>query len=245
MNELDDNRVIQGLWIGSSLSVMEQLSIASFIKNGHEYHLYVYNDVKGVPPKTVIKDANEILAQGHIIKYKYKGRDNFSGSANVFRYKLLLERGGYWADTDTVCLRPFDFQSEYVFGEERHDDGSMKVAIGVIKTPVKSEMMQFCYEACLQKDLNNLMWGDIGYKLFEKGIRRFKLTNYILPYKAFYPIPWWDWQAILNPRIDVELEDPEVYAVHLWNEMWRLNKADKDDTYHPMCLYEKLKKSYL
>ena len=36
---------ISGLWIGKSLSTLEKLSISSFIKNGHKYYLYVYDDV--------------------------------------------------------------------------------------------------------------------------------------------------------------------------------------------------------
>ena len=32
------NKIIQGLWIGAELSVMEQLSISSFLLNGHDYH---------------------------------------------------------------------------------------------------------------------------------------------------------------------------------------------------------------
>jgi hypothetical protein len=30
-------------------------------------------------------------------------------SPTSFRYKLLLERGGTWCDTDMVCVRPLDF----------------------------------------------------------------------------------------------------------------------------------------
>jgi hypothetical protein len=37
----------------------------------------------------------------------------------------------------------------------------------------------------------------------------------------------------------------DVYAVHLWNEMWRRNQRDKDETYDPGCLYEQLKRRYL
>ena len=51
------NKVIQGLWIGPELSVMEQLSIASFLENGHEYHLYVYDAVKNVPARAVITSS--------------------------------------------------------------------------------------------------------------------------------------------------------------------------------------------
>src|SRR5258706_13279784 len=55
------NSIVQGLWIGSDLSTMEHLSISSFLQNGHEYHLYIYDHVGNVPEGTVVKDAAEIL----------------------------------------------------------------------------------------------------------------------------------------------------------------------------------------
>jgi len=101
------NKIIQGLWIGPELSVMEQLSISSFLLNQHEYHLYVYDEPKNVPLGAVVRDANEILPASRIFQYKHF--PTYAGFANFFRYKLLLERGGWWADTDTICLKPFDF----------------------------------------------------------------------------------------------------------------------------------------
>src|SRR5437016_4032991 len=103
----ESNRIIQGLWIGSELSVMERMSIISFLRNGHEYHLYTYNDLPNVPDRVVVKDANRILPASAI--FKYKERPSYAGFANYFRYRLLLEHGGWWADLDVVCLRPFDF----------------------------------------------------------------------------------------------------------------------------------------
>ena len=67
------SNIIQGLWIGDSLSTMEQLSISSFLKNNHEYHLYTYNDIKNIPEETIIKDGNEI---SDILEYTYKKVDN-------------------------------------------------------------------------------------------------------------------------------------------------------------------------
>ena len=90
--------------------------MSSFIKNGHEYHLYTYNDVVNVPDNVIIKDGNEILSKEKIFSYQSgEGRGSFSAFSNFFRYKLLSERGGWWADTDMICLRPFDFEEEYVF----------------------------------------------------------------------------------------------------------------------------------
>src|SRR6266576_4985185 len=110
------NEIIQGLWIGPELSVMEQLSIDSFMRNGHEYHLYIYDEPKNVPVGAVIKDANEILPAASV--FQYKQYPSYSGFSNFFRYKLLLERGGWWVDTDVICLRAFDFPETQVFASE-------------------------------------------------------------------------------------------------------------------------------
>src|ERR1700686_5215359 len=110
------NKIIQGLWIGSELSTLEQLSIASFLQNGHEYHLYVYDLPKHVPVGTVVRNANEILPSSSI--FQYREYQSYAGFANFFRYKLLLERGGWWVDSDTVCPKQFNFPEEHVFATE-------------------------------------------------------------------------------------------------------------------------------
>ena len=60
--------VIQGLWIGSELSTLERLSIASFLACGHQYVLYTCGYVAGVPGGTSIKDGNEILHKSLIFQ---------------------------------------------------------------------------------------------------------------------------------------------------------------------------------
>ena len=121
---------------------MEQLSIASFLQNGHEYHLYVYDAVQNVPTRAVIKDANEILPASRIFQYKHQA--SYAGFANFFRYKLLLERGGWWVDTDVICLKPFDFADEYVFATET--DGEREpISSGIIQAPAGSEVMAYAW----------------------------------------------------------------------------------------------------
>src|SRR5215813_6559365 len=107
------NRIVQGLWIGPHLSVMERLSIRSFLANGHEYHLYVYDQVENVPEGAVLKDANEVFDKSRVFTYQSGfGKNSYAGFANMFRYKLLAMRGGWWADSDVVCIRPLDLPGE-------------------------------------------------------------------------------------------------------------------------------------
>ena len=36
---------------------MERLSLASFLANGHPYHLFVYNDVKHIPAGVIVEEG--------------------------------------------------------------------------------------------------------------------------------------------------------------------------------------------
>lgn len=238
----DLNKTIQGLWIGPELSLMEQLSISSFLQNGHDYHLYVYDEVKNIPAGTVVRNANEILPAARIFQYKH--RPSYAGFSNYFRYKLLLERGGWWADTDTVCLKAFDFPDEYVFSSQINHRGVEVVVSGIIKAPAGSSIMAYAWKVCESKDPSRLVWGEIGPKLMAKAVTKFSLKRYKKNSRVFCPVDYEEWHTVLQPDVGLTL-DNGTFAIHLWNEMWRLAGQDKNAQYHERCLYEKLKRTYL
>jgi mannosyltransferase OCH1-like enzyme len=231
------NRIVQGLWIGSALSVMEQLSITSFLRNGHEYHLYAYNELSNVPVGTKIMDGNEILPASAI--FQYKDRPSYAGFANYFRYKLLLERGGWWVDSDVVCLRPFVFPEEHVFASELNV-GNEIIASCVIKAPIASEVMAYAWSVCQAKEPERLVWGETGPRLMSEAVKKFQLDKYCKPYYMFCPIS--EWRKVLEPNIAIH---PQAFAVHLWNEEWRLANQDKNGRHHRNCIYEQLKGMYV
>ena len=239
---MSEGDVIQGLWIGPALSVMERLSIASFLANGHEYHLYVYDDVKGVPAGTVVKDARAILAATKV--FEYRDFKSYSGFSNFFRYKLLLEKGGWWADADMVCLRPFDFHEEHVFSSELTYGGAEVINAGVIKSPAGSRALEFAWETCAEKDTRQLVWGETGPKLVAEAVRRFSLEEHVKPPDVFCPVPLFEFEKIVEPEASWTFDDA-TRAVHLWHEAWRRIGLDKDRDYHADCLYEKLKRRFL
>ena len=72
--------LIQSLWIGPRLTTMEQLTIRSFLEHGHEFRLYVYDRVDGVPEGTVVCDGNEVLPRSRI--FTYREHDSVSGFSN-------------------------------------------------------------------------------------------------------------------------------------------------------------------
>lgn len=247
-------QAIQGLWIGDELSVMERLSIASFLKNGHPYHLYAYGDVRGVPEGTVLKDANEVVPSEKIFKYKH--HDSYAGFANVFRYKLLLENGGFWADSDVVCLKPFDFEQDYAFVHERirKTPGDWLIARHlitnwIIKAPVGAEIMKYCYTKSEERDPDTLSWGEIGPQLLRKAALELQMEDFALPPEFFFPIAAWQWKQFTNGSLLADRKwkasSQRVYAVHLYNEMWRRGGVDKNGAFPANSVYERLKRLYL
>jgi len=155
--------IIQGLWIGPRLSRFEYNSIKSYLVAGYEYHLYIYDKVDNIPPGVVIKDGNEILDKKEIFYYE----GSIAPFSDLFRYKLLYERGGIWTDCDIICLKrmPEDDSHKYIFVAERtilkgafascikvppYTCKKKKVLNSFIKTPVGADIMRVMYEKSLK-----------------------------------------------------------------------------------------------
>jgi len=216
-----ENKVIQGLWVGKSLSLMEQLSIKSFLANGHEYYLYTYGKVKNIPEGTIIKNGEEILPKQMIFKHQIgEGKGSYAGFSELFRLKLLLEKGGIWADLDIVCLKPFDFKEKYIFSSENTPNGKIKSNVGVIKVPRNDFLIEGCYKEAIEKNSKTIRFAEMGPELINFKINKFKLKSFVLPPDAFCPIDYWDFKKVIDPNFYFKIPK-ESYAIHLWNEKWR------------------------
>lgn len=220
---------------------MEVLCINSFLKNGHTFDIYSYDYIKGLPNCVNQIDANIILTRSKIFADSAGSIASFS---DWFRYKLLYEKGGWWVDLDVICLKPFDIKEEFCFATEKN---SAKYGTGVtnavIKASAKSEFLQVILSYI--ESINNygdVSWGEFGPVLLHSVLKSFDSKKFIKPVKTFLPI---DWNNVLT-LIDEKFEIPKKsLAIHLWNNLWRINSLNKNASYHPDCIYEKLKSLYL
>jgi hypothetical protein len=226
------NDAIQSLWIGPALSTMERLSLTSFVAAGHDVDLYVYDDVAAVPEGVELRDAAEILPRERI--FRYAKHETVAGFSNFFRYKLLLDRGGWWVDTDVVCLKRFKFKTEHVFASEIAKE-TPTVTSCVIRAPAGSPAMRMAWDVCDASDPNTLRWGETGPRLCGTVVSELKLDDRVQPPQVFCPIPYHRWRDLLDPNVKPSLGG--AYAVHLWNELWRREGVSKDGPYESRCLY--------
>ena len=220
-----DNKKVHGLWIGNKLSCIELLCLNSFLKNGHEFHLWVYNKIDTpLPPGIIFEDASKIIPHDQVFYYKNTnqyghGKGSYAGFSDIFRYKLLYELGGWWSDMDVVCLRPLNLKDPYVF-RTHHD---FPVVGNIMKCPAGSELMKCCFEQALTKvTADNKDW-NLPIQILNKNIEQLHLQKYI--HDISNPDDWNYIKKVLLRNIKIP---SNWYILHLINEEWRKNHIEKN-----------------
>ncbi|WP_316797802.1 glycosyltransferase [Pedobacter frigidisoli] len=264
MENLVAPKHVQSLWIGEQFSNVEKLCIQSFLDHGHEFHLYTYQDIKNIPAGTKIFDANEIMKEESIFRYKDGwAKGSVSGFADVFRLLLIKNRGGWWVDMDIICLKYLDLTSDLIFCTSNEGEYGSVVNNCIFKAPIDHFFMDYCLDKINQIDLQNMDFGLAGPFLFQQTIKDLKLQENALEYDFFNPINWKNvGELILEDRSNLskykELVRPifkpqtmpgrriteNSYTLHLWNEVWKNYQYDKNKRYSESSIFEKLKKKH-
>lgn len=228
---------VQSFWLQEYLGRMQRLCIRSFLHHGHPFHLYGYRRPKGLPRGAVFRNAAELLGPEEVFVYRHGyGRGSPAAFSDYFRYKLLLERGGWWADLDVVLLGPLDFPQEHVVGCERSPDGGTHIASALVKAPPGSAIMSYCVGYCRAVDRSRLRWGQIGPQLLAQAVEAVQLCVRKLDPDVFYPINYWQAEQL----VDSGRLPEQAVAVHLWHSQWRHRGLDPDRLHDPQCIYEQL-----
>lgn len=237
---MNDNTTIRSFWMGSTLSNMEQLSIYSYLANGHEFELFTYDQSLDVPKGAVKRDAREILPANTVFM---DSRGSYASFADWFRFKMLFELGGWWTDLDSVCLKYMDIQHDYSFSSEGTEQ-RYTVNIGNIKVAKGALFLEECLD-----EIKTLLatgdnsWGRYGLELIRKILPSYDYKGYLHTPKYFCPIHYKSVSSLVSENAPEIPQDS--YAVHLWNGMWKFRNLDKNAIYPEKSLFESLKRKYL
>lgn len=226
------------LWVGPRLQYLERLCLASAAAAGHQFTLWSYNpqNLKNVPPGTDLRDAAEIMPEERLLRYRDTG--SVALGANLWRIELLAKGYGCWVDMDFIFLRPFDFDSEYIFGWEYENwinnavlfapqNSSMVADLQAIPRPNRRppwwgprNSLKFYWQRFRQggMDLEDYPWGTFSAGLVTHVVKRNKLQAHAQKPEIFYPVRWKDARSVYEPAEVVEaMLTPETRAVHLWH----------------------------
>lgn len=254
-------------WHGPPLSRIERLSMASFVANGHPVELHAYENLSDVPVGVRVRDADAVLPRVELFTHRRTG--SLGPFADWFRYRLLHTRGGIWADTDVVCLRPLDYADPVVFGWE----DAQYLNTAVLGLPPGHELAAWMADACgnpnrwhpydtwrrrlhklvrryfLGDRRNNIRWGEYGPKGVTFAAGHFGLLNNAKPVAEFYPVSCDHWRTVFERPTAVQNSTAVLQSrsrtVHLWHAMMHGEpKFDKNAKFPEDSLFELLCSRY-
>jgi len=238
-----DNKHVHSLWIGNTLSKIELLTLHSFIAQGHVFHLWTYEKLlTKIPVGVVIEDANKILPREMVFRYnninKYgHGKGSVSGFSDIFRYKLLYDKGGWWTDMDVTCLKPLNFSVPYFFRKHHH----LELVGNVMKAPVQSQLMLSCFtEASAEVNENNTDWHK-PIEILNKYVFENNLQQYVYPFISNHD----DWNRIVGYVVGNDPLPADYFFIHWMNEEWRSRDIDKNEFRYRSVLGQQMIKAGL
>lgn len=212
--------VFQGFWHGPELGPLRYSCLKSFVDLGHRFELYAYRSVD-VPRGVDLMDAEEVMPRSEIfyyrdaqIKHQDQAEQDLGPFSDLFRFKLLAERGGWWCDVDVICLSSSippvrrawaceDPQPDR-FGPGLYGIGTSQLAFGK-GDPVVVEL----YQRCLKMSRTNFEpRAALGPQLISQTMSELGLPeNEFGSRDSFYPIHWMEMFKLWLPRYREEVQE--------------------------------------
>jgi hypothetical protein len=229
-----DLPIIRSFWFGKPMNWICDLSMKSYIRQGHKFELYCYEEFP-VPEGVIRMDANEIIPESASFQMMNSVdgiRGRYSTFANIFRYKLLFEKGGVWSDLDSICIKPliFDDSIEVMFATENSRTGIEINNCNIFVAKSGNPLFAKLYTSSISQDvecLEHLSFNKnfIIETMEEMGIDWMSLTS---SKEMFCPIPWFRIHQIFNPKHEFELMKmmEKTYAIHLYNNIIEADYPD-------------------
>ena len=134
--------------------------------------------------------------------------------SNGFRYRLLQATGGWWVDTDVLCLSAHEPDAEIVLGWEAL--GSVGSAI--MKLPAQHPLLSAAWDFWAA-NRHVALHAYTGPKLLTQLVHEHGIVDRVMPLEIVYPISWKDVLAPFDPCrcLEVRLRTERCPFLHLWN----------------------------
>lgn len=229
--------IIASFWHGP-LSWLERLCIASFVSQGHPFHLYTYEDVEGLPKGAEQRNAQDVLPRDEL--FFYKGHGTPGVFSDYFRMMLMRKSLGIWADCDVYCVKPLGGMGDYIFSYER--PGSINGAVLRIPSdaPLLDDLLSIFTDKSrplfephlppfrrLEVATKRLFGNPVGPEFMQYGatgpfaltyyVPKRGLTHLVQPAEVFYPVPYTGIPPLMQAGSDIEnLITPNTRGVHIW-----------------------------
>ena len=222
-----DLPIIRSFWFGKPMNWICDLSMKSYIRQGHRFELYAYEDYL-VPEGVIIMDANEIIPESASFQMMSSVdgiRGRYSTFANIFRYKLLFDKGGVWSDLDSICIKPLNFDNdiEVMFATESSRSGIEINNCNIFVANSGNPLFAKLYTSSISKETASLKHLSFNKNFIIETMEEMEIDwmRYASPKEMFCPIPWYKIHQIFSPINEFNLMEmmKKTCAIHIYNNI--------------------------
>lgn len=201
-------------WQGGELPPLEWSCLESFVANGHRLRLFSFDRIT-VPSGVFLESAYNIAKKEDLFLFE----DSFSAYSNIFRYKFLLESGGWWIDSDVYCLTDDVPDCRYAWA---HEDVRL-INGAILKFPQGDRSLEGIKDEALRINAGIQFWGELGPNLLTKHLSELASEDHFGSRRSFYPIHWIESFLFWLPeaRTIIEQRIKTAHFVHLWSSVLR------------------------
>lgn len=217
------------LWVSGELSRLARLSLASFRANGYRVRLWSYDPrhLEGAEDAAAILPLPEAEAA------------NMAYLTSLFRYRVLAERGGIWADMDVVALqdhprieakplvasekrRPFRHAEPTATGESLTQVTNCFMAN---PQPKPGDLWHRAVDRVSALNPEERNWENVGPHMLSSLMLREPDDGIdILPPEMVDPVAWWNVPGyFLEAR-----EPPPSPFMHMYATIWARREVDAE-----------------
>ena len=124
----------------------------------------------------------------------------FALHANLFRYAMLHQLGGWWTDHDVVLLRRELPPQDFFFSLETHNP--MRVTFSVLKFPAGHPALAEALARCVAVG-DSPLYGETRTDLLTDVVAKHQLAHHGQAMETTYPLSALDVPAIFDPASEI------------------------------------------
>ena len=236
------------LWVSGELSRLARLSLASFRTQGYRVTLWSYD------PDHLRAEADEVADAGTILPMPKEDVANMAYLTSLFRYRVLAERGGIWADMDVVALTadPKLPSRPLVASEKRrpfrhaeptatHEALTQVTNCFMVNpTPNSGDLWHRATDRVAALNPEDRNWENVGPHMLSQLMLEDGQGVEILPTDAVDPVAWWNVPAYFLE----ERDPPPSPFMHMYATIWARREVDAEAAFPPASLAGRLWKRF-
>lgn len=201
------SEVFQAFWHGCPLPLLQWACLKSFITRGQRVQLYVYDEIE-VPEGIELVRADTVLPRSEIFHFRNpsSGELDLGPFSDLFRFKLLWQKGGWYVDTDVICNTD-DFPAcEFAWARELPELSPNAIGTSQIRFPAGDATVKLLWSECDKLKEAFTIREELGPRLLSRVLAELSTpVSHLGTTALFYPLRWIEAYKLWLPGCESEV----------------------------------------